>query len=52
MDSLFVRLLAYALLMHEWLYLCRDGRDYVLRSFLPTLGLRLSPRAYLTAHLA
>lgn len=51
MDLLFVRMLSYALLMHETLYLCRDGSDYLLRSFLPTLGLRLSPRAYMTLHM-
>jgi hypothetical protein len=50
MDMLFVRMLSYALLMHETLYLCRDGSDYLLRSFLPTLGLRLSPRAYMMLH--
>lgn len=48
---LFVRMLSYALLMHETLYLCRDGSDYLLRSFLPTLGLRLSPRSYMSLHL-
>jgi hypothetical protein len=45
-------MLAYALLMHEWLYLCRDGSEYVLSSFLPTLGLRLSSRAYAALHVA
>lgn len=48
---LFVRMLAYALLMHETLYLCRDGSDYLRRSFLPTLGLRLAPRAHMALHL-
>lgn len=52
MDTIFVRMLSYALLMHETLYWCRDGNDYLVRSFLPTLGLHLSPRAYMTLHLS
>ena len=51
MDMIFVRMLSYALLMHETLYWCRDGNDYLVRSFLPTLGLRLSSRAYMTLHM-
>jgi hypothetical protein len=50
MDMLLVRMLSYALLMHETLYLCRDGSNYLMRSFLPTLGLRLTPRAYMMLH--
>src|SRR5689334_19127129 len=49
---LFVRLLGLALLLHELLYIFRDGRDYLARCFLPVLGLQLGARTHSLLHLA
>ena len=49
---LLIRLVAGAIFVHEALYLCRDGRGYLTRSFLPILGLRLPGRAQASLHLA
>lgn len=48
----FVRLLGLALLLHELLYIFRDGRDYLARCFLPVLGLQLGARAHALLHLS
>lgn len=50
MIEIFLRFFAYALLAHEILYLCRDGREYLTRTFLPVFGLRLSSAAHAAAH--
>lgn len=49
---LLVQALAAAILVHEALYVCRDGRAYLDQCFLPTFGLELRPRAHAAAHLA
>jgi hypothetical protein len=49
---LFARLIAAAIFIHEALYICRDGGEYVRRCFLPTFGLQLSSRAHAAAHAA
>jgi hypothetical protein len=47
---LFIRAFAASILAHDALYVCRDGKDYVLSCFLPVFGLRLSPQLKATVH--
>lgn len=47
---LFVRLFALALLFHENTGLFTRGRSYFTTCFLPTFGLRLSPRGMIALH--
>lgn len=49
---LLLRLIAGAILVHELLYLCRDGTDYLKRCFVPTLGLQLGEKGHAALHLA
>lgn len=49
---MFVRLFALALVVHQLLYICRDGAIYLSYCFLPTFGLNLGPRQMRTAHLS
>jgi hypothetical protein len=44
-------LLAVAILLHELLYVTRDGCVYLERCFVPTLGLQLNSRWHVAAHL-
>ncbi|ATB42182.1 hypothetical protein CYFUS_007659 [Cystobacter fuscus] len=43
-------MLAGAILIHEALYIFRDGLGYLTNCFLPTFGLRLGPRAHAWVH--
>jgi hypothetical protein len=45
-------MLAGALFLHEALYVCRDGGQYLKRCFVPTFGLQLGPRLHAAIHLA
>ena len=47
---LIIQTLAYALLMHELLYICRDGFEYIEKNFLPTFGLKLTKKASRFSH--
>lgn len=47
---LFVRMVAASILVHDALYLCRDGKSYLLNCILPTFGLHLGPRGKLAVH--
>jgi hypothetical protein len=49
--SLVVSLFGAALLVHELLYVTRDGGEYLRRCFVPTLGLQLSTHMHCTLHL-
>ena len=48
--DLFVRLFAAAILIHDALYVSRDGVRHLSSGFLPVLGLRLSKPAKLALH--
>ncbi|EAU66296.1 conserved hypothetical protein [Stigmatella aurantiaca DW4/3-1] len=43
-------MLAAAILIHEALYIFRDGPSYLTNCFLPTFGLKLNPRAHAWVH--
>ncbi|GLQ51890.1 hypothetical protein ACFFJT_18290 [Dyella flava] len=47
---LFVRLIACSILVHDALYVCRDGKAYLVNCILPTFGLRLSAPGKLVVH--
>jgi hypothetical protein len=47
-----VRILALALLIHEVLKFCMEGRAYFVGTFCPTFGLRLTPAAAAASHVA
>jgi len=48
---LFVRLIACSILVHDLLYICRDGKSYITSCILPTFGLRLNEVGKVTVHL-
>ena len=50
MTERFVQALACSILVHELLYVFRDGAIYLSRCFLPTFGLQLGPRGHAAAH--
>ena len=45
-------LLAGGILLHELMYVVRDGRIYLERCFVPTFGLQLGPRMHAALHLS
>jgi hypothetical protein len=47
---IFAQLFAFAVLVHEALWLCQDGDDYFSNCFLPAFGLFLGRRALRTLH--
>jgi hypothetical protein len=49
---IFVRAYAASILVHDALYVCRDGKDYVLSCFLPVFGLRLAAWQKAALHVA
>ncbi|MBV6325091.1 hypothetical protein [Duganella violaceipulchra] len=48
--DLLVRLIVTSILVHDALYVCRDGKDYLLSCILPTFGLHLSSAGKLAVH--
>lgn len=49
--KLFVRMIAISILVHDALYICRDGKSYLTSCILPTFGLRLNGGSKLGVHL-
>src|SRR5258707_2936108 len=49
--SQFIRLLAVSILLHEFLYICNRGPDYISRCVAPVFGLRLTPYLHSLIHI-